>query len=382
MNTYSDATRTPQPPTPMEWPEADRCAWKRVLTPGDLFDRRSRASRWSKATRRRAEFVYGTWLAWLLQEGHLKWDATPSVRITRRRLNRYIAWLRISAAPWTVYSYINVLHAVLRLMAPGKDWRWIGTICNGLRRTVIATRYVPERVRPSRDLVKYGVRLMAEAEASTLKTSYDRAVQFRDGLMIATLAARPLRLTNFVSIRIGENLIRLGKGYQLIFRASETKTSRPLQFELPAALVPLLNRYLAYHRTVLVNAENWQKVVKQGGKLPKNALWVSNSGTAMSRRSVGRRVAKLTEREFGVVISPHLFRHCAATSIAIEDPENIRTASIILGHSTCVTVERSYNHAPAVAAASRYHEIILKLRSKVGPARRPSGTPTAKRSST
>jgi len=380
VNTYATHTRTRHRLPPIEWPEADRSAWQRALAPADLFDRCSRASRWSKTTRHRAEFIYETWLAWLLQHGHLKWNATPSARITPSRLHRYIAWLSMSAAPWTVYSYVNMLQAVLRVIAPRKDWRWIGTISNGLRRTIISTRYVPERIRPSGDLVKYGVRLMAEAETSTLRTSYERAIQFRDGLMIAMLAARPLRLANFASIRIGENLLRLGKSYQLIFQSSETKTSRRLNFDLPVALVPLLKRYLAHHRPILVHSAGRPEAAKPRGELPKNALWVSMCGTAMSRRSVGRRVAKLTECEFGVVISPHLFRHCAATSIANEDPENIRAASIILGHSSCATIERSYNQASAASAASRYHEIILKLQSGIAAARRSNGPPTKRTS--
>ena len=365
---------------PMAWPEPDRLAWQRALTPGDLFDPRTRASRWCKGTRAKAEFVYGKWLAWLLQEGLYKSEATPSARVTPSRLKRYIAWLRLSAAPWTVYGQISVLHTVLTLMTPGKHWRWLQTMCHVLRRNLVSTRYLPLRVRPSRDLVQYGIRLMAEAEASTGRMSSDQAIQFRDGLIIALLAARPLRLANFAAIQIGQHLLPLGNGYQLVFRASETKTSRPIQCNLPAALVPLLNHYLAHHRPVLVGSNGWWKRTREGGNLPANALWVSVHGTAMSPRGLTGRVVKLTKREFGVVISPHLFRHCAATSIAIEDPENIRIASIILGHSTFLTVERNYNQASTVEAARRYHETILKLRSPMNASLRSSGRRSPKRS--
>ena len=39
-----------------------------------------------------------------------------------------------------------------------------------------------------------------------------------------------------------------------------------------------------------------------------------------------------TAAAFGHPVNPHLFRDCAATSIAIDDPQHVRIASQILGH--------------------------------------------------
>jgi hypothetical protein len=47
-----------------------------------------------------------------------------------------------------------------------------------------------------------------------------------------------------------------------------------------------------------------------------------------------------TKRAFGRPINPHLFRDCAATSIAIHDLEHVRIATSILGH-TCVSTLQS-----------------------------------------
>jgi integrase/recombinase XerD len=69
-----------------------------------------------------------------------------------------------------------------------------------------------------------------------------------------------------------------------------------------------------------------------------------------------------TGTAFGQPVNPHLFRDCAATSIAIEDPEHVRIASQILGHRSTATTERYYNQARIVDAARRYQDFLLALR--------------------
>ena len=67
---------------------------------------------------------------------------------------------------------------------------------------------------------------------------------YRDGLMIALLAARPLRRRNFAMITIGQHLIRVGPDWRLLFAAADTKTGQPIETDLPDRLVPYLEHYL------------------------------------------------------------------------------------------------------------------------------------------
>ncbi len=62
------------------------------------------------------------------------------------------------------------------------------------------------------------------------------AAMFRDGLMIALLAARPVRLSNLASIDINRHLERLGEDYWLVFPSEEVKNRRHLEFPLPRSL--------------------------------------------------------------------------------------------------------------------------------------------------
>jgi integrase/recombinase XerD len=68
---------------------------------------------------------------------------------------------------------------------------------------------------------------------------------YRDGLMIALLASRPLRRRNFAAIEIGRQLIRVGQGFHLVFDGSETKSGQPIETGVPAHLVAPVEHLLA-----------------------------------------------------------------------------------------------------------------------------------------
>ena len=62
------------------------------------------------------------------------------------------------------------------------------------------------------------------------------------------------------------------------------------------------------------------------------------------------------------MINPHLFRDCAATTIAIEDPPHVRIASQLLGHRTFSTTEKYYNQARGLEASRIMQNHVLSLR--------------------
>ncbi len=58
-----------------------------------------------------------------------------------------------------------------------------------------------------------------------------------------------------------------------------------------------------------------------------------------------------------------MFRDCAATSIALEDPTHVRIASQVLGHRHPATTERHYNLATSVEATRRWQNLLDRLRA-------------------
>jgi hypothetical protein len=72
-----------------------------------------------------------------------------------------------------------------------------------------------------------------------------------------------------------------------------------------------------------------------------------------------------TREGLGQAINPHLFRDCAATSIAINDPAHVGIASRLLGHRTGSTTERYYNQARSVEASRLMQKSLVALRNGV-----------------
>jgi hypothetical protein len=78
------------------------------------------------------------------------------------------------------------------------------------------------------------------------------AERFRDALIIAFLATRPLRLANLTVLTLGKHFTKVGDVYWCRLAAVEVKEGEPLEFPMPAALTPWLDRYLALHRPLFL----------------------------------------------------------------------------------------------------------------------------------
>jgi hypothetical protein len=144
------------------------------------------------------------------------------------------------------------------------------------------------RLRPTHDLFDLGRRMMTAAETDWLVAAATRC-HYRDGLMIALMAARPLRLKNFASIVLGVHLARQRGAWWLQFSAGDMKANRPYEVAFPTALVPELEHYLAVHRTILLAGESGQ--LRSG----TNALWVSEIGTMLESGALASRIRKHAE---------------------------------------------------------------------------------------
>jgi site-specific recombinase XerC len=136
----------------------------------------------------------------------------------------------------------------------------------------------------------------------------------------------------------------------------ETKNREPIELAWPELLVPFLDTYLACHRPVLaLRHGRWTRPVGA-------ALWLSIDGSPMTKRAIYDRITRCTSKGLGRAINPHLFRDCAATTVAIEDPRHVRIASRLLGHRSFSTTEKYYNQALSVEASRILQTYLLSLR--------------------
>lgn len=216
-----------------EWPTADQLAWRIAVAPGDVLDPGGAGAAWAPHTRAGIISAYGRWLTWLKIHAHLDVGAAPEHRATPKAVAAYVEDLQRINASSTVLLRIRSLACALNAMVPGMNWDWLWKIGSRLKRKAHPVRTKSDHLVPQATLLALGRRLMADAESRREGAVSRRAVRYRDGLMIALLAARPLRRRNFTAIQIGRNLVRSGAGYVLLFGAEETKTGAPLEFLFP-----------------------------------------------------------------------------------------------------------------------------------------------------
>jgi site-specific recombinase XerD len=76
------------------------------------------------------------------------------------------------------------------------------------------------------------------------------------------------------------------------------------------------------------------------------ALWAGLKGRGLGGQAIYDTVAARTRAAFGHVVNPHLFRDCAATTIAIAQPGQIGVARDLLGHASPLHQLRWGNTGP------------------------------------
>ena len=209
-------------------------------------------------------------------------------------------------------------------------------------------------LQESAALVDLGVTLMTRAdEARGIVDVRRNASQFRDAFQVALLALRPFRIKNFAEMALGSNLIQRGPMWWFNYSPQETKNGRSLEVQFPEPLLPHLAKYLHHYRPLLA-----------GNRYRGDRVWVSMHYRAQWRGTIYQKIMWLTEKAFGRGLSPHLFRDCLATSLAINDPGIVNIAHVMLGYSLATT-ERFYNLAQTLEAGRLVGDTLTRLRSKL-----------------
>ena len=124
--------------------------------------------------------------------------------MTRENLAAYVAHLRKIVAPKTQLSMLVGLKVTIKAMAPDRSWRWLQDLCNRIQRTAKPSKEKRLLVRSSEEI--YSTALQELDRATNETPDLEAAIAFRDALMLALLAARPLRVKNMTAIEIGRHL--------------------------------------------------------------------------------------------------------------------------------------------------------------------------------
>ena len=361
------------------WPEADRAAWEAAFRPTRGFSfGASPGVKLRPPTRDAILNGYARWLLWIRDHAPAVLGAPPAGRATQVRVCAYLEAIQSEIVARTLLEYGCRLRRALELMCPGEDWTWFGPLIRGLQQHARDNRKEERPFVPSGQLYAYGVALMDAAEALPACRDVVRAEQFRNGLMIAFLATRPLRLKNMAQLELSTQLVESADGYNVTIQPDETKTRRTLEFPVPATLVPAVRRYLAFHRKILAAGAADGQDTTTG---QPDYVWLARSGARLPADTFGDMITKRTLTRFGQRLTPHEFRHCAASSIAEFDPENWHFIRIILGHTSSATGDKYYVRAKGMEAARLYQAELRRKRKELAnlatPKRSRAAYPTA-----
>lgn len=367
------------PPLPVDrWPSLDQAKWRQALVADPLSDDGGGGGAdWRESTRGLIESKYGAWLSWLLEKGELREDASPASRATRPQVRNYLDALeRESLSDYSRASRLQCLADALRVMEPQADTTFIGRAASRISRTAKRTRDVRSRLRSPREVLSVGLDLMHLAQGEGNLSAEQRALLFRDGLLIALWVYRPLRIANLGTIQLGKNLSRRGRGYQLEFGSAEMKAVRPFSCTWPKALLPALAEYLETHRPALLSQS---EAIRE-----EKALWIAHHGGRLKQASVGQMIKLRTKAALGEGLNPHLMRYMVATTMAEREPEHRSDIATMLGHASLETSEHHYILAGTISAATTFQEAItsrakprmLSSEHKRMPRCRQSGTQT------
>ena len=228
-----------------EWLPDDQLAWHTATYLSDLFDDPGPLSHASPEHQVKLIAAHGRWLGFL--EEHTRRAAPEGDRET---IEVFIKLLSEFLAPHSVFHYCRDLCLVLQAIHPRHELPTLETAVRNLARTRRAVTDKRSRLVPVAELYALGHDLMHEPVHH--EVALKRAATYRDGLMIALLSSRPMRLKNLASIEIGRHLDRRGRRYWLDFPAREVKNRRALEFPLPHELTEYIETYLSEVRPVLL----------------------------------------------------------------------------------------------------------------------------------
>lgn len=338
-----------------EWPEVDRRLWQDALAPTDPFEPTggTRADH-SRQSNFKTEKGYGRWLTWLATTGQLDVDLEPRERITPERVKAYVEYLEsLGNGGQTILSRLQELGDFARAVAPDQSWSFINRVASKVRAQTVPVRDKRAKLATTPELLTLGLSLMDNATQET--TPRLAALSYRDGLIIALLALRPLRRRNLAGLVLGHTVVEVGDGWMLRIPGEETKTHQPIEMPWPAVLVPHLLTYIATYRPILAALQNrWASPVG-------DALWVSSHGSPMTQMALYDQIRQRASEGLGKAVNPHLFRDAAATTMAVEDPLHVRLVSPLLGHRDQQTAERFYQQATALEAHREFTEVLALI---------------------
>lgn len=185
------------------------------------------------------------------------------------------------------------------------------------------------------------------------KVTHKTALVMQNAALLALLQALPLRIKNAAKLNLGTHIKRPTAGkpgpWLIHIPRGEVKNDLPIEAELSAESVAVIERYLAVFRPILA---------KNGG----GALFPGNNDGHKAPGVLSKQLARFIKRELGLEFHAHLIRHWAAFAYLEENPGDYETVRQVLGHKSINVTLAHYASASTKASFKQYDAMLAGLR--------------------
>ncbi|MGD0420661.1 MAG: tyrosine-type recombinase/integrase [Xanthobacteraceae bacterium] len=332
-----------------EWPSAERIAWVTACRQGVRLKGGGAASHFRRVTQHTLAQKNGLFLDFVARSKRLDPHAEPGAHVTPDLVEPFVEELKQRVGSVTVYGSIQKLKRITQLIAPEQDVAWLMEIERELF-SQMQPKSKWARVVLTELIVEAGLTHIAEAETAEKLTKLTRARMVRNGLMQTLQAACPIRIKNFAALEIGHSIVKQDSTWWIILTADETKEKRADERPIEDYIGKAIDKYVETYRPILGR-----------GKNTTNALWLAETGEAMSAAYVGELITETARLTLGVPVNPHMFRTAAATTAAVHAGDTPHLGSAILHHWHPL---ENYNRASSISAGRALREVIQRFRDK------------------
>lgn len=182
------------------------------------------------------------------------------------------------------------------------------------------------------------------------------AVELQIALAIELLTVAPVRCKNLMAISLDHNLIfqgsRRARRVTLHFLKADVKNDVDIEFKLPTTTVDQIDKYLEHVRPVLE-------------RVPSRYLFPGEGETHKCGSLLSKQIADMVEREVGVRLTAHQFRHLAGLIYLKANPGGHEVVRRLLGHKSIETTIRFYAGMEIADAIRHYDDHVAQRRARL-----------------
>lgn len=187
--------------------------------------------------------------------------------------------------------------------------------------------------------------------------SYRSALAMQAAIAIAVLAVAPIRIGNLATLDRDRHFQWAfspdKKQMHLVIPKAEVKNRVDLEYPISERLLDVIDDYMQHYQPLL-STGHANGLLFPGRK----------GGTSKTISKLRERIVSTIDREIGLEINPHLFRHLSALIFLSRYPGQYEAVRQLLGHRSVQTTINFYVGFETNEAMVRYDNLLQSLQSR------------------